>query len=91
MFRTIHARKHVHFAQKTDNQLIPHNLETRSRVSNKLEIPRYSKTKCQNDLIFRGIKLWTTTPDDIKQSANLTRFKVKCLNRFILSSPDSPD
>ena len=90
MFRIIRERKHVHFTQKIDNQLIPHNHETRSRVNNKLVIPRYSKSKCQNALIFRGIKLWNTTPEDIKQSANLARFK-KYLKRFILSSSGNPD
>ena len=90
MFRIIRDRKHVHSTQKIYNQLIPHNHETRSRVNNKLVIPRYSKSKCQNALIFRGIKLWNTTPDDIKQSANLARFK-KYLKRFILSSSDDPD
>ena len=64
-FRTIRKRKHVHFTQKIDNPLIQHNHETRARVNNKLAIPRYSKSKCQNALIFCGIKLWNTTPDDI--------------------------
>ena len=90
MFRIIHERKHVHFTKKIDNQLFPHNHETRSRVNNKLVMPRYSKSKCQNALIFCGIKLWNTTPDDIKQSANLARFK-KYLKRFILSSSGNPD
>ena len=75
MFRIIREIKHVHFTQKIDNQLISHNHETRSRVNNKLVIRQYSKSKCQNALIFRGIKFWNTTPDDIKQSANLAKFK----------------
>ena len=64
---------------------------TRSRVNNKLVIPRYSNSKCQNNLIFRGIKLGNTTPDDIKQSANLARLKKKYVKRFILSSSGNPD
>ena len=75
MLRIIRVIKHVHFTQKVDNQLIPQNPETRSRVNNKIVIPRYSNSKCQNALIFRGIKLWSTTPDDIKQSPNLAIFK----------------
>ena len=71
-------------------QLIPHNHETREKVNNKIVIHRYSKSKCQNALIFRGIKLWNTTPHDIKQSAILARFK-KYLERFILSSSDNSD
>ena len=34
--------------------------------------------------------MYNTTPNDIKQSANLARFK-KYLKRFILSSSDNPD
>ena len=75
MFRIIPERKHVHYTQKYDNQLIPHNHETRFRVNNKLVIPRQSKSKCQNALILCGIRLRNTTPDDIKQSVNLARFK----------------
>ena len=89
-FRIIRERKHDHFTQKIDNQIIPHNHETRSRLINKLVIPRYSKSKCQNALTFCGTKLWNTTPDDVKQSANLARFQ-KYLKRFIQSSSDNPD
>ena len=89
MFKIIRERKHVHFTQKIDKQLIPHNHETRFRVNFKLVTLRYSKFKCQNAIIFRGIKLWKTTLDDIKQSANLAGFK-KYLKRFILSSSDNP-
>ena len=77
-------------AQKIYNKLIPHSHETRSRVNNKFAVPCYSKLKCQNALMFRGIKLWNTTPDDIKQFANLARFK-KFLKLFILSSSDIYD
>ena len=56
MFRIIRERKHVHFTQKTYNQLIPKNHKTRSRANNNLVLPRYSKSKYQNALIFRGIK-----------------------------------
>ena len=66
IMRNIRERKHVHFTRKIYNQLVPHNHETRSRVNNKLVIPRYSKSKCQNALIFRRIKLWNTTLDDTK-------------------------
>ena len=58
-------------AQKIYSQLNPHNHEKRSRINNKMIIPRYSKSKCQNALISRCKKMWNTTPDDIKQSANL--------------------
>ena len=85
MFRNIREQKHVHFTQKIDNHLVPHKQETRSRLDNRLVIPRYSKSKCQNPFLFRGIKSWNTTPDDIEQSANLAKFKKKYVNRFILS------
>ena len=88
MFRIICKRKHERFTQKTDYQIIAHIHETRSRVNNTLVLLRYSKSKFENALIFRGIKLWNTTPDDIKNSNNLARFK-KYLKRFILSSSDS--
>ena len=42
---------------KIDNPLIAHNHETRAGVNNELVFPRYSKSKCQNGLIFCGIKL----------------------------------
>ena len=90
MFRIICDRKHEHFTHKIDSQLIAHNHETRSRVDNKLVLPRYWKSMCQTAHIFRSIRLWNTTPDDIKNSANLARFK-KILKRFILNSSDSPD
>ena len=88
MFGIIRERKHVHFTQKTYDHLIPHNHETRYRVNSKLVTPQNSK--CQNALIFRGIKLWNTSPDDIEQSAHLARFK-KYLKRVILSSSGNPD
>ena len=45
MIRIIREIKHVHFTQKIYNQLFPHNHEIRSRVNNKIVIPRYSKSK----------------------------------------------
>ena len=90
MYRIICERKHEHFTLKIDNQVIAHEHETRSRVNNKLVLPRYTKSKCQNALIFRGIRLWNTTPNDIKQSANFARFK-KYLKRYLLNSSENPD
>ena len=52
MFRIICEQKHKHFTQKTYIQLKAHNHKTRSRVNNKLVLPRYSKSNCQNTLIF---------------------------------------
>ena len=68
MLRIIFERKHEHLTQKSYSQIIAHNHEIRPRVNDKLVFPRYSKSKCQNPLVFRGVKLWHTTPDDIKQS-----------------------
>ena len=90
MYWIISERKHEHLTLKIDNQVIAHGHETRSGVNNKLVLPRYTKSKCQNALIFRGIKLWNTTPNDIKQSANLARFK-KYLKRYLLNSSENPD
>ena len=89
MYRIISERKHEQLTLKFDNKIIAHEHETRSRVNNKLMLPRYSKSKCQNALIFRSIKLWNTTPNEIKQSANLARLK-KNPKRSMLSSPDIP-
>ena len=75
MYRIICERKHENFNLKIDNHVTAHEHETSSRVNNKLVLPRYTKSKCQNALIFRGIKLWISTPNDIKQSANLARLK----------------
>ena len=44
----------------------------------------------QNALIFRGIKLWNTTPKAFKHSVNLARFK-KYLKRYLLKSSENPD
>ena len=63
------------------NQLIAHNYEIRSRVNNELVLPWYSNSTCRHARIFCGIKLSKTTPNDIKQSANMGRFK-KYLKRF---------
>ena len=67
---------------KAGNQLTAHNHERRSGVNNKLVLHQYSKSKCQNALILRGIRLFNSTPNDIKQSANLARFEkyLKVLN-----------
>ena len=54
------------FTHKIDNQLIAHNHETTSRVNKKLAVTEYSKAKFQHAPIFRSIKLWNTTPDDVK-------------------------
>ena len=43
MFKNIRERKHVKYTHKIDNQLIPHNHETRIWVNNKLVSPRCSK------------------------------------------------
>ena len=64
--------------------------ETRSKVKNKIVLPRYSKSKCQKALIFCGIKLWNTISNDIKQLSNLAWFR-KYLQHFIVSCSDSPD
>ena len=89
IFNIIFEWKYEHFTQNIDNQLIVLKRETRSRINNKLALPRYSKSKCQNAHIFRGMKLWNTNQNHIKYSANLNIFK-KYLKHFILSSLDSP-
>ena len=90
MYRVIRERKHEHFNIRIDNQGIAHEPETWSRVNNKLVLPRYTKSKYQNSRIFRGIKLWNITPNDIKQTAMLARFKIY-LKRSLPNSSENPD
>ena len=90
MYRFICERKNEHFTLKIDNQIIANEHETRSRVNNKLVLPLYKKSKCHNALNFRGIKLRNTTPNAIKKSANLARFK-KYLKRYSLKSSENLD
>ena len=66
MYRIISERKREHFTLKVDNQVIAHEHETRSSGNNNLGFPRYTKSKYQKALIFRGIKLWNTTTNYIK-------------------------
>ena len=80
MYRIICERKHEHFTLKIDNQVVAHEHETRSRVNDKLVLPRYTKSKCQNALIFCGKKLWNASPNDIKQSTNLADIKLKLVS-----------
>ena len=90
MFGLICVLKHEQLTKQNFDQNIAHEHERKSRVSNKPLLPQPTKSRCQNALIFRCIKLCYTTPNDIKQSANLARFK-KDLKRFILSSSDGPE
>ena len=90
MYRIICEHKHEHFTLKNDNHVLAHEHETRSRVNNNLVLPRYTKSKSQNAFFFRGLKLWNTTPNDIKHSADLARFK-KYLKRHLLNSSENPD
>ena len=89
MYRVICDRKQEFFTLKIGMQIIAHEHETRCRVNNKLVFPRYTKSICQNALIFRGIRLWSTTPNDVKPSPNLTRVK-KYLKRFLLNNSGNP-
>ena len=80
MFKIVRENKQHHFARKISNQVIAHDHETRSNVDNQLVLPRYSKTKCQNSFILRGVKLWNTTHTSIRQLPNLRTFqkRLKC-------------
>ena len=49
-------RKHEHFTNKY-NRSIAHIHETRSSLRNKKAPHLYSMSKCQNALLFRGLKL----------------------------------
>ena len=80
MLRIICERKHEHFTQKIVKEFIANDHGTKSRVNNELVYA----------LILRGMKLWDTTRNNTKQSADLTWFK-KYLRRFILSSSNKPD
>ena len=97
VYRIISQRKHERFNRKNYNQISEHEHETSFKVNNKQVLPCYSKSKCQKALIFRGIKLWNTTPNDIKQSANLAKFNPvlgtchspTCVGTWGVCAPDS--
>ena len=55
-----------------------YNYETRFNVLECLGIPRYSRTKCQNSFVFRGIKCWNALNLEIKTSKNLKTFQ-RCI------------
>ena len=73
--------KHEHLLKKKHNKLSAHDHGTGSIVNNELVLPRYSKSICQNVLMFRSIKLWNVSLNGIKQPANLTRL-IKYLKRL---------
>ena len=56
-YRIICERKHEDFTLKIDNQVIAHELETRSRANNKLVLPRIYKVKMSERPHFPWYKI----------------------------------
>ena len=52
MYRNICERKPKHFTLRSYNQIVAHEHETRTKVNNKLVLPRYTKSTCQKAWYF---------------------------------------
>jgi hypothetical protein len=60
-----------------------HGHETRGR--NDLRLPNYTKTSTQNNLFYKGLKIFNSLPLEIKNSKTLNEFKYKCRAYVLLN------
>ena len=58
MYKVYILNKHEYFVHKLNSMMNDHNHGTRWNANECLGIPQYSRTKCQNSFLFRGIKYW---------------------------------
>ena len=72
IYKTINCNHDPHLF----NQLISHNQlhDHVTRHRNQLILPFCNNSKSQNNIIYRGAKLWNLVPHHIKESANLFSF-----------------
>lgn len=53
-----------------------HGHETRNRGN--FRLPNYTKAATQNNLVYNGLKLFNSLPDEIKNSNTINEFKNQC-------------
>ena len=75
IFKTLYCANYDPFLSSCLNyQSQVHNIETRYR--HQLSLPIIRTSKSQNSIIFRGVKLYNSLPDKIKESRSVFEFKL---------------
>jgi len=60
-----------------------HNVNTRNR--NNFRLPFYRTDQDQNNLYYKGLKLFNELPDDIKNCTSTNEFKTKLYQHTLLT------
>jgi hypothetical protein len=78
------AGMHEHFFVKILSNKPSHSYSTRFRDNNMINLPSFSKSKCQSSFIFKGTALWNALPIHLKEIKTLSPFKKRLMD-YLLS------
>jgi hypothetical protein len=62
MWRVLHDGQHQYFSDRVATFQIGHAHPTRFKTRGDLTLPSYTKTKCQNSFLYRGLSYWNELP-----------------------------
>ena len=75
---------HEYFSNQIIELRAVHSYSTRFSLSDCLNFPLYSRTKCQNSFLYRAIKLWNEIPLALREAPS-KKFKSQ-LRNFIITN-----
>ena len=85
MYKVLQLKNHESLAIKINSYQRLHPYETRNFVNERLTLPVFTLTKCQNSFIYRGIGFWNSIPIELRNIPNdLNSFK-RHLKRLLLA------
>ena len=84
LYKILHMNSHEYFARNLVDLMTEHRYETRFNLMSNLNIPFFSKSKCQNCFMYQAVKLWNRIPVVIRNAPSLGAFK-SSLKKYLIS------
>ena len=85
MHKLIKDREHLGFVQEIDKLYPMHQFPTRFNESLNLNVPKFTKSTCQQSFLYRGVSHWNLLPNYLKSCNSLLVFKYKLKHHLIAS------
>ena len=83
MYKTIYMSQNPDLSNELLRNQDVHSYETRQR--NKLILPRITKHRSKNSILYQGVSVWNSIPVNVHENVSLSKFKNK-LKENIISS-----
>jgi len=83
LYKIIHLDQHAYFTRSFEGLTPAHEHNTRFSVSNSFNVPLLTKSKSQRMFLYQSVVTWNSLPNHLKNSTNLSTFKIN-LKKFLI-------